>query len=174
VEAATCTRNAQRRETLLPLQRAATAGWQKETNHILPIIGAAKHAKEELQRRKAQRAPKITMGRVFSSNRTTPGVSFAAGLRGSAEQQQQPEENQVPVTSLPTAGIKHIPAPTLQQETGQSVQAPNVNSQPLDSMLRVVTVVQQIMTEFNGAVSERDKIMAITKIVLNLMQQNGH
>jgi hypothetical protein len=41
-------------------------------------------------------------------------------------------------------------------------------------MLRAVTVEQQIMTEFNGAVSEQDKIVAITKIVLNLMKQNGH
>jgi hypothetical protein len=41
-------------------------------------------------------------------------------------------------------------------------------------MLRVVTEVQQIMTEFNGAVSEEDKIVAITKIVLNLMKQDGH
>jgi hypothetical protein len=41
-------------------------------------------------------------------------------------------------------------------------------------MLRVVTVVQQIVTEFNGAVSEEEKIVAITKIVLNLMNQNGH
>jgi hypothetical protein len=32
-------------------------------------------------------------------------------------------------------------------------------------MLRVVTVVQQIMTEFSGAVSEEDKIVAIAKIV---------
>jgi hypothetical protein len=56
-------------------------------------------------------------------------------------------------------------APALQQETAQSVQAPHVSSQPLDNMLRVVTVVQQIMTEFSGAVSERDKLMAITKIV---------
>jgi hypothetical protein len=30
-------------------------------------------------------------------------------------------------------------------------------------------VVQQIMTEFNGAVLEEAKIMDITKIVLNLM-----
>jgi hypothetical protein len=35
-------------------------------------------------------------------------------------------------------------------------------------MLRVATVVQQIMTEFNGAVSEEPKI------VLNLMRQNGY
>jgi hypothetical protein len=41
-------------------------------------------------------------------------------------------------------------------------------------MLRVVTAVQQIMTQFNDAVSEEDKIVAITKIVLNLMKQNGH
>jgi hypothetical protein len=41
-------------------------------------------------------------------------------------------------------------------------------------MLRVVMIVQQIMTEFHGAVSEEDKIVAITKIVLNLMNQNGH
>jgi hypothetical protein len=40
-------------------------------------------------------------------------------------------------------------------------------------MLKVVTVVQQIMTESNGAVLEEDKILAITKIVLNLMEQNG-
>jgi hypothetical protein len=37
-----------------------------------------------------------------------------------------------------------------------------------------VTALQQIMKEFNGAMSEEDKIMAITKIVLNLMKQNGH
>jgi hypothetical protein len=30
------------------------------------------------------------------------------------------------------------------------------------------------MTEFNGAVSEEEKIVGITKIVLNLMKQNGH
>jgi hypothetical protein len=30
------------------------------------------------------------------------------------------------------------------------------------------------MKEFNGAVIEEAKIVAITKIVLNLMEQNGH
>jgi hypothetical protein len=39
-----------------------------------------------------------------------------------------------------------------QQTTGESVQATNVNSLPLDKMLEVViTVIQQIMKEFNGA-----------------------
>jgi hypothetical protein len=41
-------------------------------------------------------------------------------------------------------------------------------------MLRTVTVVQQFMTEFNGAVSEEEKIVAITKIILNLVKQNDH
>jgi hypothetical protein len=58
-----------------------------------------------------------------------------------------------------------------QQATDESVGAPNVNSLPLDtSMLRIVTVAQQFVTEFNGAVSEEDKTVAITKIILNLMK----
>jgi hypothetical protein len=62
----------------------------------------------------------------------------------------------------------------LQQTTGQSVQAPLVNSQPLYNVLRVVTVVQQIMTEVSDDLSEEEKIVAIIKIVLKLMNQNGH
>jgi hypothetical protein len=55
----------------------------------------------------------------------------------------------------PTAEKQSVPAPAPQQKSGQSVRAPIVNSQPLDNMLRVVTVVQQIMAEFNGAVRRR-------------------
>jgi hypothetical protein len=43
--------------------------------------GGCRHAKEELQKKKSQRTPKTTTGKVFSSNLTTPGVSFAAALR---------------------------------------------------------------------------------------------
>jgi hypothetical protein len=46
---------------------------------------------------------------------------------------------------------------------------------PLDnSMLRIVTAVQQFMAEFSDAVSEEEKIVAITEIVSDLMKQNGH
>jgi hypothetical protein len=110
---------------------------------------------------------------VFSSARTTPGISFAAALRGSGEQQQQPQANQVPVATPPTKAKHNIPAPALQQ-TGQSVQAPSVSSHPFDNMLKVVIVVQQIMTEISGVLSEEEKIVAITKIVLKLMNQIGH
>jgi hypothetical protein len=63
-----------------------------------------------------------------------------------------------------SVGKTNAPSHKQQQETSQSVRAAIVNSQPLDNMLRVVTAVQQIMTELNGAVSDEDKIVAITKI----------
>jgi hypothetical protein len=40
-------------------------------------------------------------------------------------------------------------------------------------MIKVTTVVQQIMTELSEEVSETDKIMVITKMVPNSMKQNG-
>jgi hypothetical protein len=40
--------------------------------------------------------------------------------------------------------------------------------------LRTVTAVQQFMAEFNGGVSEEEKIMVITKVVSNLVKQNNH
>lgn len=52
--------------------------------------------------------------------------------------------------------------------------APNIKSLPLDNMFRRVITVQQFMTEFNVAVSEKGKIVAITRIILNLMKQNDH
>jgi hypothetical protein len=68
------------------------------------------------------------------------------------------------VAEPPAAGKTNVHPPEQQQETGQSVRAANVNSQPLDNMLRAVTLVQQFMTDFNGAVSEEDKLMVITKL----------
>jgi hypothetical protein len=60
------------------------------------------------------------------------------------------------------------------QKAGQSAPAQIVNSLPLDNMVRVVTVVQQFMTECNDAVCKEAKIQAISKIVLTLVEQNGH
>jgi hypothetical protein len=110
---------------------------------------------------------------VFTSNLTTPGVSFAAALRGGT-QQQQPQALQVSTPERPPTKKHSVSAPVQPHQSGQSVRAQNTNSQSLDSMLRVVTVVQQIMTEIKGVVSEEEKIVAITKIVLNLMKQDGH
>jgi hypothetical protein len=112
-------------------------------------------------------------GKGVLSALTTPGVSFAASFRSSTDQ-QCPQARQVPAAGQTRPEKQSVPTPAPHEKTGQSVQTPHVNSQPLDNMLRVVTVVEQIMTEFNAAVSEEDKIVAITKIVLNLMKQNGH
>jgi hypothetical protein len=113
-------------------------------------------------------------GKMFTSNYVTSGVFFVAALRNNAGHQQQPTPSQTPETS-PRAEIKQsTSAPGKQHKRGQSVLAPSVNGQPLDNILRVVTVVQQIMTEFRGAISEKDKIVAITKIVLNLLNQDSH
>jgi hypothetical protein len=99
------------------------------------------------------------MGRVFSSNFTTPGMSFAVTLRGRTEKQQQPQ-TQVAAAG-PATMEPRLPAVLPQHEqqtTGQSVRAHNVYSLPLDKMLKgVVTVVRQIMTESNGAVLEEAK-----------------
>jgi hypothetical protein len=48
-----------------------------------------RHAKEEMQKKKSQRTPRTTTGRVLSSNLTTPGVSFEAAL------QEQPRTHRV-------------------------------------------------------------------------------
>jgi hypothetical protein len=101
---------------------------------------------------------------------------FAEALRGRTEEQQQ-QTHQVAVAG-PATMEPRLPADLPQHEhqtTGQSVRAPNVRSLPLDKMLKVVVaVVQQIMKEFNGPLLEEAIIVAITKIVLNLMEQNGH
>lgn len=47
-------------------------------------------------------------------------------------------------------------------KSGQSAQAPSVNSSPLVNMFTVATPVQQILTVFNSAVSEEAKILVST------------
>jgi hypothetical protein len=118
-----------------------------------------------------------TTGRVFSFNLTTPDVDFEAALRGRREDQQRHQTHQVAVAG-PTTVEPGVPAALFQNEqqiTGQLVRAPNVNSLYLDKILKVViAVVQQIMTESNGAVLEEAKIVASIKIFLNLTEQSGH
>jgi hypothetical protein len=48
-----------------------------------------------MQKNKSQKTPRTAMGRVFSSNLTNLGMSFAAALRGKTEEQQQTRTHQV-------------------------------------------------------------------------------
>jgi hypothetical protein len=87
-------------------------------------------------------------------------LSLAAALRDQKDPKTHQETgvgSRVPVPPKPT-----------QQEPRQSVSAPIV-SENVD-MYKVIILVQQIMTELKGAVSERDKILAISNIVFNLMK----
>jgi hypothetical protein len=64
---------------------------------------------------------------------------------------------------------QHLPQLEI-PKTGLLVQAPSSTN---NDMLKVATVVQQIMTKLNEAVSEKDKIMVITKMLLDLKEQKG-
>jgi hypothetical protein len=123
-----------------------------------------KHAKEEIRKKKPQGTPKTTSGRVFSSNPVKLHLSFTAALRGQADKQPQ---QKLAANSCNTSA----PKPT-EQTTGQSVQAPNVNSDSLD-MIRAITVAQQIMVDLKGTASEESKFLSLAKIVYNLMKDNG-
>jgi hypothetical protein len=132
------------------------------------------HAKDEMRKRRSQKTSKTITGKVFNSNYTTPGLS-AAALRTNTEEQQRPHASQT-ADAAPVALQQTRAPPVLKnrpQQTVQSVQAPNVNSSSLDNMFKVASVVHQIITRLNDAMSEEDKIVAITKNVLKLMNSNG-
>jgi hypothetical protein len=63
---ATYTRIVQGKVTLLHYRTVATASLLKERQHTAPSWGC-RHAKEDMQKRKAQRTPKNTTEREFSS-----------------------------------------------------------------------------------------------------------
>jgi hypothetical protein len=111
---------------------------------------------------------------VFSSYFTIPAQSSAAALQSNTEQQQRQHPSRIAVARQATMS-RSVPTPWQhqQQETGQSIRDPNVNTLPLDIMFRVATVVQQIMTEFCGAVSEEDQRADITITVLKLTNQTA-
>jgi hypothetical protein len=114
-----------------------------------------KHAKEEMPKRRSQGTHKPTAGREFSSDPLKTHLSFTAAHRG---QGSQPLYEEAPATSNSEPTITN---PTI-QKTGQSVQAPTVNSDSLE-MFRALSVVQQIMAELKGAESEEDKFFVRSK-----------
>jgi hypothetical protein len=86
--------------------------------------------REEIRKRKTHRTPKVTTGKVFTTNYVTSGLSFAAALRRNAGHQRQPIPSQVPATS-PFAGTKlSTPAPGQHQkqvsQSGLKIQIVNL------------------------------------------------
>jgi hypothetical protein len=98
-------------------------------------------------------------------------MSFAEALQSKADQTQQSHPSQAAAASTFTVDQPRVHTSSKWQQAGQSAPAQIVNSSPRDNMVRVVTVVQQFMTEYNGAVSKEAKIQAISKIVLTLLEK---
>jgi hypothetical protein len=91
-------------------------------------------------------------------------------LRGTPEQKNRSNlrHEEVPGTN------KHEGTKKEQKhKTDQSVRAPTVSSLPLDNMFKVVSVIQQSMTQFSNAETEETRTMVITKLVLYIMKQNS-
>jgi hypothetical protein len=99
-------------------------------------------------------------------------MSFAEALQSKADQTQQSHPSQAAAATTVTVDQPRVQTSSKWQQAGQSAPAQIVNSSPLDNMARVVTVVQQFMTEYNGAVSKEAKIHAISKILLTPLEQN--
>jgi hypothetical protein len=78
-----------------------------------------------MQERKTQKTLKTTNIRVFSSDFTTPALSFAAVLLGNSEQRKQPHLRQDAVGGMITTETS---INEQKQERGQTVRTPNVNS----------------------------------------------
>jgi hypothetical protein len=124
---------------------------------------------KELGKGTAQRAPKGSSEGTFFSKFTLPEHSYSAALRQDT-QHQHPQAQQTDVKSVRHPVQQHLPQQEIQQ-TGLSVQAPSSSN---SDMLKVATVMQQIMTELSKTMLEKDKLMVITKKILNLMKQNGY
>jgi hypothetical protein len=102
-----------------------------------------------MHKKNSQRTPRTTTGRVFSSNLTTPGMSFGAALRSKIEEQQQSRIYQV---AGPDKMEPRVPAALTQheqQKTGQSVRAPNVNTLSLD---------KKVESSSNGIAADYDRV----------------
>jgi hypothetical protein len=166
--AAISTGNSPKRITGSPYELAATASSQKERSHT-PNYRGCNRAKEELQKREAQKSQtKETIGRVFSSLLATTAMSFSEAVKG---QRQQTQQNKTPRAT--PEGTEKNEDQSIEMGMEQPVQpgrtTGNSNLSSLDNMFKVATIVQQIMTGLNEAVSEEDKIITITKIVMKLI-----
>jgi hypothetical protein len=155
-----CKRNARKRQYNIDTDSCNCKLVDWGEHHPSNYLGC-RRAKEEIRKRKSQRAPKTTTGRVFSSSHTTPVQSFAAVLRSNTQKQQQPQTPSVAPPAPPQCE-KWVPHPhsryNQQPVPGQSVQAPIGNSSSLKDIhifAVVAVILQQIMTSEWGPVRRR-------------------
>jgi hypothetical protein len=167
-----CTRNVQKSAILHRYRHAATAIWWVTTTLIPPTIESATIPRKGCKRESSRGRPRLQQERC--SLPTTSSQDYP--WRWCCAEQQYTARAAASATFICTA-LYPLPWCTSNNkyQPSQSVDAPNATISSLNDMFKVVkTIFQQIMTELICAKSEEDRIMAITRIVLKLMKQNGH
>jgi hypothetical protein len=170
VEVAASTGNARKRARKIQHRLVATVSWQKGENHIIQL--------QTLQPRKGDLSEENSEGTQAKYRKGLLQIHHPRNvLRGGSTKQGRPNQQSHPhqdaVAAPDTVDRPRVQTSPKWQKAGQSTPAQIVNSFPQDNMVRVVTAVQQFMTEYNDAVSKEAKIQAISKTVLNLLKQNG-
>jgi hypothetical protein len=112
------------------------------------------------ERRRARGPRKGSSGRTFFSKFTSPEQSYATALSGHSHQQPQ----------APQRGGKSVRHPVQNSLLQEEFQKTDLSVQASSSCNNgtAATIVHQIMTELSGALSQEDRVMVITKMVLNL------
>jgi hypothetical protein len=166
----TYARSVPRKEIYLLPQHAATVCWRKEKSPIPQNIGAVDTRR--MRCRKSSRRGHPGLQRGGCSLTTWPPQACPSRRLSEARQRNSRSLGhlwwQVP-KQWSTGSLR------LQPNTNRSVSSGSKSKQFVSgqNIVVVVTVVQQIMTESNVTVLEESKILVITKIVLNLREQNG-
>jgi hypothetical protein len=106
---------------------------------------------------------------MLVSKFTSAEQSYIAALRqDTQQQQQQPQAPQKDWKSVHHPVQQQLPQQEI-QKTGLSVQA---SSSSDNDKLKAATAVRQIMRELSEAVSEEDKVMIVSMMILDLMRRN--
>jgi hypothetical protein len=100
---------------------------------------------------------------------TIPTVSLAEAVKG--QRRKHPQQIQTLTATVGSADDAEQQSTAKEREQpAQTNRTPgNSNTSSLDNMFKIATTVQQIMSGLNEAVSEEEKIITITKIVMKLI-----
>jgi hypothetical protein len=160
VGATTCTRIVLKKKTLLQHRNVVTANWWKVRQHILPNIGAV-----DMQKKYEKRSPeKQVLFKLYYPNNI---------LRSSSSRKLRAQEEHYSTTGIIAGLVDHETSKKAQrQERGQSARDPNANNLSSDEILKALIAEQQIMAELKNSDTEQSRAIAITRIVLYLMNKN--
>jgi hypothetical protein len=111
---------------------------------------------ERTEREKSTTSSQWIIWETFFSKITSPEQSYTDVLRQDTQHQQQ---------QAPQTYGKSLKTPVQQQEIQRAGLSEQVLISTNSDTLKIATVVQHIMRDLSEAVSEKDKIMIITKIV---------